>query len=114
MPFPYTKYRSRNRGRVDQRIPPFASSVAGPTGGDASASSITFPAAMDTSITAVPAGFTIAGHQVVSLTWSTSTLAIVSTGTAFVAADAVVFPNTNVLRSANGGSVRASTFALVA
>lgn len=114
MPFPYTRYRSRNRARVNQKIPPLVSTVAGPTAGDASASSITFPAAMDTTITAIPPGFTIAGHQVTGLTWSTSTLAIVSTGTALVALDAVVFPATNVLRSANGGSVRPSTFALVA
>ncbi len=114
MPYPFTKYRSRNRTRVNNKLPPFATSVAGPTGGDASATSITFPSAMDTTITAIPAGFTIAGHQVTSLTWSSSTLAIVATGTAFVALDVVVFPATNVLRSANGGNVRASTFALVA
>lgn len=109
MPFPYTKYRSRNRTRVNNKIPPLVSSVAGPSGINHTGGVVTFPSAMDTTVLAIPAGFTIAGHQVITFSWTNATTAAVTTGVTLAAADAWVFPATNVLRSVNGGNVRGST-----
>jgi hypothetical protein len=114
MPYPFTKYRSRNRTRPNFRIPPLASSVGGPTSIDASSGIVTFPQPMDTTISAVPQGFTIDGNQVRTLVWASATTATVATDVALVAADPFVFPATNVLRGEGGGPVQAASGALVA
>lgn len=114
MPYPYTRYRSRNRTRPNMNVPPLSASVAGPDSISAASQIATFPEPMDTTITAVPPGITLNGQPVTGITWTDSTHAALSVNGTFAAAQIFVWPATNVIRGAGGGPTRASTGAMVA
>lgn len=109
MPFPYTRRRSRNRNRPNALQPAFAAvaSIVTAVHGT-NKTTLTFDQQMNTALTAVPPGLLIDGAAPTAVTWTSATVAELTTATS-TAGDTYVLPAGTTWRTAAGGAVAAAS-----